>query len=506
MPLNEALCIVCRDDLERFFRASIIQNEQTEELEYCQLMSTQLPVLDAIKQDNSFLLINKPRQSATSTICLMWLLQQVEYKPGRKGILIANTRDVANELFDRLLTAYSHQPEEIKVPAKRNGARCLQFVHGGKIDVLTAGQDDPGMGYSPSVVLASEFAAWDKDVLSKLIPAIAKRPNARIIIETTPGNHDSEHHKLWMAASSGLHQFKPVMIKWWEHEGYKKPAGPSFLLDEFEESLAKKYLGITPEHLSFRRYMLESACFGDERTFANKYPYDEMSGFSTSGAPALPSEGLMKLLPFSLQDPDLGKGWEGPEEGCSYLIAVDPNSYGESGDPSAVTVWHRQDKREIAAWAGRIDPIRLASVLVVLGKLYNNALLVVESNAAACITALSTLHYPHIYSTSATHPGWYAQTASKDRAHGYLVQMLQYGQLQIRSKAGIMQLLNYSGTKNRKNGHHYDRVDSYLMAADVLYSSKVQPRPAISARLPDNSFYARDLKRILSDPPKKSEL
>lgn len=461
------------DGLARFFACVPVQDEQTGDITYLRPATTQRPIISALALHQR-VVVNKPRQCYASTVCLIEALRRSEYWPGHTAAVITHVGTATRALFNRLLHGYERQDRAIRVPAETQGQAGVRFGHGGGVSVYTAAGKNQGVGSSLDFLHASEFGSWPnaQGTMSSLLPALNKRPHSRIVIESTPGRHGSTYHGFWLDTLAGKTGFHPVFIKWWEHASYEMDASDIIPTDE-ERELQRLYAGMTRGHIAFRRFVLNGpTCNGDERLFARQYPYDEMSGWSADGVPALPAEPLNALLPQTgadIYDP------LHPLPGHEYLIACDPAGYGSSGDPSAWTLWDRNDAVEVGTWSGRIEPVALANRLAVLGRRFNNAQVVIESNAAACISSLMSIGYPAVYHTSATHPGWYRTSQAKDRAHGRLVRALNAGRFNVRSKAGLLQLMAYDGTKPRGQGHHWDRVDAYLMAADILVSAPREP-------------------------------
>ena len=489
---------------KQFARTTVITRENSS-VGYCEPTAMQVEVFDALDMYR-FVNVLKHRQAYISTSAWQWLLSQVEYTPGLGGQLIANRKEVAEDIWQRALYAYQQQPPEIKVPAGSEGLRGIRFSHNGHLTISTAGSDTPAIGASIDRLVCTEFGFWRNAKLatSHLFPSFAKRPNARGLIESTPGYHGSAHHELTLASlgaagSDTPHMFHTIFLKWWL-DPTCVDAAEGLQLDNSEVALVEKLTGITPGHVAFRRRML-SLFGGDERLFASKYPSSPYDCWFTTSTPAIPAAPLLEQLSFV--EPDHTVGWV-PEYDPStvYVIAADPNSYGESGDPSAYTVWDVARAREVAAWSGRLDPVKLARVLAGMGASLGNCTIIVESNAPACITALVAMGYPNIYSTSQSHPGWYATKQSIDRAHGRMVTAILDKQFQLCSRQGLHQLMAYDGQKKRKDGHHWDRVVSYYMVADFMttHPARLRPPPPQSGRMSVSDF------KKLHSPPRGQSL
>lgn len=494
-------------DPERFVRTFHLTRED-DSLGLMDPTAHQMLVLRAL-MEHRFVLVVKYRQAYISTIALAWLLGQVEYTPGLHGVFMAERGGSAEDTFRRAFNAYMAQPRWMRVPATRAGLHGIEFVHKGRLQVMTAGagQAAPALGQSVSRAVFTEFGFWrnQRKVIGNLFPAFLKRPHARIIGESTPGPFGCGYHELVMAnwqvpnvdeaaeqavfdanplAAPDTRRYHVVFLPWW-HDATCVARGDHGIIDasglvieQSEYALMEAMPGITRGHLLFRRQLLESEFGGDHRLFESKYPRDVYSGWYSSKTPAFPEEDLRAMLPDSVTDCAMDGAWEAPEDGEKYWIFVDPNSYGRSGDPSAHSVFRVGQRREVAAWSGRIDPVAYAHVLARLGRWFNNATIVVESNAAACITALMGTGYVGVWCAddNRDHPGWYRTANAKDRAHGAFVQLLRAkdaSRLHLASREGIQQCLAYDGTgahgrSSEGAEHHYDRVAVYLMAADLL--------------------------------------
>tara|TARA_R110002020_G_scaffold225544_2_gene435607 strand:- start:141 stop:812 length:672 start_codon:yes stop_codon:yes gene_type:complete len=165
---------------------------------------------------------------------------------------------------------------------------------------------------------------------------------------------------------------------------------------------------------------------------------------------------------------------EPPQPEGRYLITADPAGFGGTGDQSALTVWDAIERTEVAFWEDREDPTRFAARLMNVQQRYNNALLVVESNAMACIAVLKDKRCRNLLWTNRNHPGWYATEKRIQEAEARLVQLLRDEEIVIKSRGTLHQLMNYDGSrKKRVKGldgitHHFDRARTAVMAADVL--------------------------------------
>lgn len=94
--------------------------------------------------------------------------------------------------------------------------------------------------------------------------------------------------------------------------------------------------------------------------------------------------------------------WEEPEEHAAYVIGGDAAEGRDSGDWSVLSVWHRTDglkMYEVARFRAKTPAAELGEIANHLGRLYNDAFIVMEANAPGNATCLMLvkLQYMHLY-------------------------------------------------------------------------------------------------------------
>lgn len=442
---------------------------------------TQQHLLNAAHH-HKWILVNKFRQAKITTISVMLLLRDCMYLSGVKGLLIAERQDTAEDIFERILFAYHRLPEDVRMPlatGRRAGTTQIHFCHGGSIKILTAGGRSPAIGRSVDRLVITEFgeAQWQRKAAINIFPTLNKRPNARVILESTPGRAGSHHEQMWQSSLEGKGRFHPLFLKWW-HDDSCQVHDTGFQPKESEREYLSRHQKMDAKHLAFRRLALETEFVGDPRLFSSKYPSDQYDGWLGSFAPVMPNEILKPLLARAVNDPNVAHSGcreiEPPLPGSKYVITADPAGFGRTGDKSALTVFDALSRKEVAFWEDREAPDRFARRLMRVQKRYNHALLAVESNATACIAILKDNGCKNLLWTNRNHPGWYATEKRIQEAEARLVQMLRQSDITLRSRGLLHQLLNYDGSrKSRRKGidgetHHFDRARTAIMAADIL--------------------------------------
>jgi len=455
--------------------------KEDESTDYMDPTPTQMKICKAYDEHN-WILINKFRQAKVTTIAVMLLLRDCMYLSGVKGVLIAERQGTAEDVFERILFAYHGLPDDVKMPladGRKAGATQIHFSHGGSIKILTTGGRSPAIGRSIDRLVITEFgeSKWQRKAAINIFPTLNKRPNAKVILESTPGRAGSHHEQMWHSALEHRGRFRPLFFNWWEDssccindKGFKPKAS--------ELEYLRHHESMTIAHLAFRRAALETEFGGDARLFTSKYPSGPYDGWLGAEAPIMPTEVLKPWLDRAIADPPLGMAGchelEPPEEGSAYLITADPAGFGATGDKSALTVWDAVERREVAFWEDRESPDRFARRLIQVQARYNQALVAVESNAAACIAVLNDIGCRNLLWTDRRHPGWYATNKRVQEAEARLVKMLYDNELAIVSRGMLHQLVNYDGSRKKRikglDGvtHHFDRARTAVMAADIL--------------------------------------
>jgi len=498
------------------------------------------PVQELLAQraiDHRHNIVVKYRQAKVTTWCVMWMLGQILYNKGLKGLLIANAEKTVDEAMSRMHDAYDWLPKAVRVPFIRRNMHMLQVMHKGRVVGITSGrgkETKPAMGTSPDRYVFTEFGEWENAdaAMGHIMPSFRKRPNARGWNEGTPGEHMCRQHRMWLAAMEGKGMYHPTFLRWWEDDTCVLPPDQVKRFDGWKpgnddiayvESVlatnkANERLGVgdatepSLEHLKFRRDILESEFSGKEWLFTNKYPPNPHAGFVSSLTPKLPKDAIERQLTEAVRDPPYDfearcSVLEYPEWGRQYVAFADPNSYGRAGDPSGILVFDAHTFTEVASFQAREDPARFADRCINVARFFNDALLVVESNQAACIATVVAYGYSNIWRHSDDHPGFYTTALRKKQAEGYLIKGLLEDLFTVRTMSTLHQALTWDGRWKRRrqsdddSQHHYERLVCLFMAAWVFHHRTWAPPK--EAPNPKIGLSVADIDRLVKSPRRR---
>jgi hypothetical protein len=403
----------------------------------------------------------KTRRSGFTMGSCSEMFQDVPFFPGRRGLVIADHYDPAGlEAFDYLVQfqmgyvpfgpfpgakialpkLLKPEPHRLVSPVPKGATLELLWDNGSAIDVMSAEGGNVGRGGGRHWILGDEAAFWRSAevTLTAVLNMVPDLPETDVILQSTANGLGGEFYELCQkaqdpASGSG---FEFLFFGWLEHPLYRlafeHAADEVHLADHLdrEEGELHELRGATLQQLHWRRRKIATECRGHIELFHQEYPTTPDEAFLSSGRPALTISTLVRMPVW--KDPLVGELQEveefphkrlqfvprehgalivgkKPEAGKSYALAADPAkgidvSEGKRGtDPDwAVSgVFDLDTGEQVAMLRERIRPVPFAEYIALLGRLYNWAFLIPESNDAGFIDALLRTKYPleRIYTT-----------------------------------------------------------------------------------------------------------
>jgi hypothetical protein len=295
---------------------------------------------------------------------------------------------------------HDRMPALLKPSTKYDGKKELAFD---KLDssyrIATAGGDGIVRGDTVSVAHLSEFAWWPassaKGNFSGLMDAIPNVPGTAVFIEST-ANSFNLFYEQYEAARKGESLFEAVFLPWFWDDGYRLPVKDGFVRTPPEEQLVELY-GLDDEQLSFRRAKIAEKGLD---LFRQEYPCNAMESFLTSGRPVFNPDRLQEQM-ANIRPPLYRLALEGDEwnehalgelrvfreldDLETYYIGADVG-LGVKQDYSVAQVFDSK-RRQVAIWRDdRTEPGYFGTTLAHLGRFYNDAMIICESNGPGILT------------------------------------------------------------------------------------------------------------------------
>lgn len=194
----------------------------------------------------------------------------------------------------------------------------------------------------------------------------------------TPRGQGNLYHRMWMTDDNG---YEKREYGWWW--GYS----------EEEKEMIRKRMN-NPMKFA-QEYGLEFLASG-RLVFDNNIIKKQRKNILSVGDKVIDH---ITGKEFTVREEDGLRIYKEPEEGGLYVAGVDVSEGIEGGDFSVMVIWNRKTGEEVAMYRGLLPPDIFANKLNKWGRLYNNALMVVEVNnhGLTTLTILRQLVYPTLY-------------------------------------------------------------------------------------------------------------
>lgn len=326
-------------------------------------------------------IILKARQHGFSTEGLIDLLDRTITTPNTNSAIVAHEQKTVQTLFEIVKRAYENLPKELKPRVSFDNRNELYFPDlDSKIFVTldTRGQTVHNLHVSE--------VAFIKNADEKMTGILESVPKGgRITLESTANGMGGMFYEEWCNPHG---QFKKHFYNWMWAEEYREPTDKTIEeLDAEYRELSVRY-GTIPDIR--QKYMLDKEQYNfyiqkvrrHKQFVMQEYPTTVTEAFIASGRNVFHISDLNKHILLAPIDRVFGDVlvWEKPLTGFKYVIGCDV-AEGLGGDYSTIEVLNAHTGEQAAEFqSNHIPPDMLGDLLISLGKMYNNALLVVEVN------------------------------------------------------------------------------------------------------------------------------
>jgi hypothetical protein len=424
-------------DHERWCRETIQIRDKQGITVPVALTPAQVKLTEAIYQQESEekpvrIVVLKARQIHMSVGCSTHMFKRVAFSAGQQGMVFGDTYKAAKNIFgylDQFDQSYLPylgkvlKPETLSrvAPSMTTPGR-LKWDRDNWIETNTARNVAAGRSYSIRHLHLSEYGFYQDAaaLMTGLLQCVPDDEGTTIIVESTANGVGGPFYELWNRATDPGRQtdWLAVFFAWWEHPEYSRPLEVG--VGSFENSLTREEQDLrrahrlTLEQLNWRRWAIENKCEGSTDRFHQEYPSTPEEAFLTSGRPRfdMVSLGRMPIIRDPLAGelevvtvgtrPQVqflpredGKGalqvWKRPREGGLYVIGADSaegidanEQLGGAADPdfSSAQVLDQDTGEQVAHLRARLEPSPFGQYLVDLGRWYNWAFLIPESNSS----------------------------------------------------------------------------------------------------------------------------
>lgn len=317
--------------------------------------------------------------SHNSITTASYILWYVFFHPDSTVYILANKAATAREILARVKAAYERTPFFLQPGASVWNKGSIELGNTSKI-VAAATTSDSIRGQTANLVALDEFAFVEnaEDFFKSTYPVISSGETSKIIITSTP-NGLNYFHKLWKDAEENRSDFVSYEISWDKVPGR-------------DEKWKRKQIALLGEH-------------GFRQEYGN-----EFLGSSNTLISGNVLQSLTWETPLTISDDNVWKILEQPKEGHRYIVILDPSRGQEVDYTSMVVIDYTEIPYKIVATyhSNDIRPLLVPSIIVNLGKKYNEAYLLIERNSigqAIVESCWYDLEYENIFGASTKDAG-----------------------------------------------------------------------------------------------------
>lgn len=476
-----------RDVIQTLFR---VYDKDSQLVDFI-LNPTQCIIDETLDDDVHFLKVLKARQKGCSTYIMARFLVEC-MSEHHIVVMLAHDRDHTEKLLRRSQELLANIKGRKPLTERMNANEIYFKKTQSSFYIGTAGSTNFGRSSTITRLHMSEFAFWPepKKLLTGLLQAV---PYSGVIVEETTANGWGTYHQkqFYSAMAHPSKRFFPLFIPWNIDEEYVSYTPLSSPLTEREVELRDKF-DLSVHQLQWRREKLEQL-ENDEPEFMQEYPLCVEDAFLVSGASlfgmlkqTVPEDGVWEA------SRNVGRLSGHPKKGYSYVAGAD-SSGGTGNDYSTIVVLCVETLEQVYEYADNtISPPAFGELLAEVGKEFNEALLVPESNSHG-LSVLAVLRrlYPLLriyrHQTSTKQPqqaiqvpsysyGWRTGALSKPYMVGMAIKIIEEG-VKVYSPALYDELKSFSEDpktgKLAGAGEHDDIAIAFMLACMGLIKANI---------------------------------
>ena len=301
--------------------------------------------------DNRFTICKLPRQSGKSTTTISYLLHYALFNPNSNIAILANKSSTARDILGRLQLAYENLPKWLQQGVINWNKGNIELENKSSI-VAAATSSSAIRGGSYNIIFLDEFAFVPANIaemfFSAVYPTISSGTKTKMIIVSTPYGMN-QFYKLWKDAEEGRNDYVPIEVHWSEvpgrDEAWKEATIRNTSAEQFQQEFECEFLGSVNTLISPAK--IKNMAFTTPKT----------------------SSGGLDV-------------YEDPIKEKTYVITVDV-ARGVLKDYSAFIVLDvsQMPYRVVAKYKNNdIKPLLFPSIIDRVGKAYNRAHVLVETN------------------------------------------------------------------------------------------------------------------------------
>jgi hypothetical protein len=302
-------------------------------------------------QENRFSICKLPRQVGKSTTSIAYILHLILFTDQQNVAILANKGALARDLLAKLQLAYEYLPKWLQQGVVTWNKGNIELENGSKV-LAAATSSSAIRGGSFNLIFLDEFAFVQRNLadafFASTYPTISSGKTTKIIIVSTP-NGMNHFFKMWIDATEGRSEYKPIEIMWNDVPGRDDEWKKQTIANTSEEQFRQEF---------------ECEFIGSTNTLIHPVKLRELAW-----VPANKDK-------FGLDY------YEEPDPRKLYICVFDV-SEGVGGDYSALSVFDvtQTPYRQVAKYRSKdVSPLMFPDIIYRFARWYNNAWVLGETN------------------------------------------------------------------------------------------------------------------------------
>lgn len=376
-----------------------------------------------INEMDKYNIILKGRQIGFTTLSLGYMLWSAIIKPDTSYLMMTHHNKVTQSLLRKLRKMYNSLPldnpkySHLFPKLEISNRDEMYFNNGSRIQVATAGGDDSISGNTFQLIHLSEMAKYpdeaQQEIIATAIPALAKNPDSKIIIESTAFGYNT-YQEMFIKAYRGQSTWKAHFYSWLAkayHDQFKhsfdeaeawfkaQNGGKRMTYEDLEhdEKILRDKYKATYRQLMFRRYYIATNSL---EKWNREFPTTPDEAFAESNKsifdtkkiierlqnvmPPLPTNEIYDELPDVLKT-YINKNlfiFHLPKKGVRCYGGVDVASgAGNQTDNSTIAIYDADGQQMASFYANDVPVYKFAEIVNELGRMFNYSFLCIERNS-----------------------------------------------------------------------------------------------------------------------------
>ena len=512
------------------------------------LFPRQIELIKSFSKYNNIITI-KPRQSGITTVCSAYIAAQLVFASPSSPetvLCIGNKLDISQQLLEKMadfleqvprwmwgsdyFSPDPNSPKNTKSIFKTRNKARLELFNGCKVYARSSGAN-AARGISSAAYVLFDEAAFIQNGVSVYTQAVATTnavTNAKIIMISTPNGKDPLYYQTYSKAVKKENNFHVVEFRWFQDPRYNRNLKwyrknvKTGVVEWNCDTVVDKKGNIKYDEARWKKMeqegwkptspWYENTCksFNNDEIKINQELNVSFLGSSDNVVPVEVIEQQLKENVIEITDDWELKDtlveetwiWKDPIPGHRYICAADPSS-GAGDDFTAIQVIDVDaidDNglpffEQVLEYNGKLNGNEVGQLIDRYGKVYNNALVVVEAIGGygdSVALSLLELGYPNLYYDDPTLKNYTNENMAKFTNHKFdqknrlpgfrsnalrlqmisnFVELIKENAFKIRSMRTINELETWvfkNGRPDHQDGAHDDLLTCLAMGLFIM--------------------------------------